>query len=178
MLVSTLSPPATVVALALLRITGQPSLERLQQTLADGQSAAARVIDETLAALAPQIADFDVNLALEFNWSPVVKSVMSAVRVVEQVDNPKVGVLFDTAHYYVTPSKFEHLNADTVRWFKHVHLNDMADKPGDLCDCNADRVLPGEGVLDIPRIIRRKSLSFSVISKGTVPPAAQSASAQ
>jgi glutamate-ammonia-ligase adenylyltransferase len=36
---------------ALLRITEQPSLARLQETLADGQVAAARVIDETLAAL-------------------------------------------------------------------------------------------------------------------------------
>jgi 2-keto-myo-inositol isomerase len=28
----------------------------------------------------------------------------------------------------------------------------MADKPGELCDCNGDRVLPAEGCLDLPAI--------------------------
>ena len=29
----------------------------------------------------------------------------------------------------------------------------MRDKPGDLSNCNSDRVLPGEGVLDLPMLI-------------------------
>ena len=29
----------------------------------------------------------------------------------------------------------------------------MAAKPGELSDCNADRVLPGEGILDLPALI-------------------------
>jgi sugar phosphate isomerase/epimerase len=110
-------------------------------------------IAATFAGLAPQLAGLDVAVALEFNWSPVVKSLKSAVRVVEKVNHPQVGVLFDPAHYYTTPTKFEDLTAATVRWIKHVHLDDMRDKPGDLSHCNDDRVLPGEGVLDLRALI-------------------------
>ncbi len=45
------------------------------------------------------------------------------------------------------------LDADAVRWIKHVHVNDMPDKPADLTHRDSDRVLPGEGVLDLREII-------------------------
>ncbi len=112
-------------------------------------------IGDTVAGLADTLEAPDVTIAVEFNWSPVVKTLQSAVRVAERADHPRVGVLFDPAHYYVTPTKFEHLTAETVRWIKHVHLDDMRDKPGELSHCNADRVLPGQGVLDLPAIIAR-----------------------
>jgi len=56
------------------------------------------------------------TLCLEFNWSPIVKSVAS------------IG---------------------------HVHVDDMADKPGELSNCNADRTLPGAGCLDLGQIFGR-----------------------
>ena len=94
-----------------------------------------------------------MDIAVEFNWSPIVKSLPSAVRVAQKADHPRVGVLFDTAHYHVTPTKLSDINAETVRWIKHAHVNDMPDKPADLTHRDADRVLPGEGVLDLPEII-------------------------
>jgi sugar phosphate isomerase/epimerase len=132
-------------------------------TLVVGTDGPARPLDDPLSALdiiaaglkdlAAQIEGLNVALALEFNWSPVVKSLQSAVRIAQKVDHPQVGVLFDPAHYYTTPTKFEHLTAATVPWIKHVHLDDMRDKPGDLSHCNDDRVLPGEGVLDLRALI-------------------------
>jgi 2-keto-myo-inositol isomerase len=83
----------------------------------------------------------------------VVKSLPSAVRVSQKADHPRVGVLFDTAHYHVTPSKLENIDAEAVRWIKHVHINDMPDTPPDLTHRDFDRVLPGEGVLDLPTIL-------------------------
>lgn len=112
-------------------------------------------IAEALGELARRSEGLQVTIALEFNWSPVVRSLRSAVRVVERVNHPRVGILFDPAHYYVTPTRFEDLTAATVRRIAHVHLNDMRDKPGDLSHCNNDRVLPGQGVLDLPALIRR-----------------------
>ena len=119
----------------------QPSLDALD------------VVAEALRELVTSIEDLNVNVALEFNWGPFVKSLRSAVLVCERVDHPRLGVLFDPAHYHTTVTKFEDLTAATVRWIKHVHLNDMANKPGELSDCNADRVLPGEGILDLPALI-------------------------
>jgi 2-keto-myo-inositol isomerase len=110
-------------------------------------------VAEALRGLAESTEDLDVVIALEFNWSPLVKSLQSAVRVAEKVRHPRVGVLFDPAHYYTTPTKLEHLNADTVRWIKHVHLDDMPDEPGDLAHRDFDRVLPGYGTLDLRTII-------------------------
>ncbi|HKH11609.1 MAG TPA: sugar phosphate isomerase/epimerase [Rubrobacter sp.] len=97
--------------------------------------------------------DLGVDIAIEFNWSPLVRSLSSAVRVAEIADHPRVGVLFDTAHYHVTPTKLEDISADSVRWIKHVHLNDMPDIPADLVHRDFDRVLPGDGVLDLSGII-------------------------
>ena len=110
-------------------------------------------IARALVNLAEATQDTDVDIAVEFNASPVVKSLKSAVRVAEIADHPRIGVLFDTAHYHVTPTKLEDVNADSVRWIKHVHLNDMPGIPADLAHRDFDRVLPGEGVLDLPGII-------------------------
>src|SRR5215208_4082189 len=110
-------------------------------------------IARALLDLAEATEDVGVDIAVEFNASPVVKSLQSAVRVAEIADHPRVGVLFDTAHYHVTPSKLGDVDEDSVKWIKHVHLNDMPDIPADLAHRDFDRVLPGEGVLDLPEII-------------------------
>ena len=73
--------------------------------------------------------------------------------VCAQAEAGDVGVLFDTAHYHVTPTKLGDINENSVRYIKHVHLNDMPDTPADLAHRDFDRVLPGEGVLDLPVII-------------------------
>lgn len=103
--------------------------------------------------LAEATEDLGVDIAVEFNTSPVVKSLGSGVRVAEKADHPRVGVHFDTAHYHVTPTKLEDINEDSVRFIKHVHLNDMPDVPADLVHRDFDRVLPGEGVMDLTGII-------------------------
>lgn len=115
---------------------------------------ALRVVGRTLRTLA-ELMPASVRLALEFNWSPLVRSFKSAVMAVQAAEHPRVGVLFDTAHYHCTPSKFEHLTDDAVALIGHVHLNDMPDKGGDLTDCNEDRLLPGDGALDLERIVGR-----------------------
>ncbi|MEN9937608.1 MAG: hypothetical protein RLZZ387_4187 [Chloroflexota bacterium] len=114
---------------------------------------ALETVADALRSLATATEGLDVTIALEFNWGPLVKSLQSAVHVARLADHPRVGVLFDPAHYHTTVTKFEHLTAETVPWIRHVHLNDMRDKPGELSNCNSDRVLPGEGILDLPALI-------------------------
>jgi sugar phosphate isomerase/epimerase len=103
--------------------------------------------------LAEATEDVGVDIAIEFNWSPIIKSLQSAVRVAEIADHSRVGVLFDAAHYHVTPTKLRDINESSVRRIKHVHLDDMPDTPADLTHRDFDRVLPGEGVVDLPGII-------------------------
>jgi len=124
---------------------------------ADGQPC-----DDPLGALAEgfrQVGDLiaptGVTLCLEFNWSPVVKSLRTAAEVARRADRPNVGVLFDPAHYHCTPTKFDQLTPENVGLVRHVHVDDMRDKPGELSDCNGDRVLPGEGCLDLGALFGR-----------------------
>jgi 2-keto-myo-inositol isomerase len=109
----------------------------------------------TFATLLAAMDGLDVTVCVEFNWSPLVRSLASAVRLCELVNHPRLGVLFDPAHYHTTVTKFDDLTAENIRWIRHVHVDDMAAKPGDLSNCNSDRVLPGSGILDLPAIFGR-----------------------
>ena len=111
------------------------------------------VLADAFARLAASISDTGVTLCIEFNWSPIVKSLRTAVEIARRSGAPNVGVLFDTAHYHCTPTKFDQINAASVPLIKHVHINDMRDKPGELSNCNADRLLPGQGCLDLKAIL-------------------------
>ena len=108
-----------------------------------------------VAQAADAVRDLDVTLCIEFNWSPIVKSLRTAADIARRTGRENVGVLFDPAHYHCTPTKFEQLTPENVATIRHVHVDDMRDKPGELSDCNADRVLPGEGCLDLPALLGR-----------------------
>lgn len=109
-------------------------------------------IADAFAQVAGEIADTGITLCLEFNWSPVVKSLRTAGEVVRRAGQPNVGILFDPAHYHCTPSKLEQIDGINGPVIRHVHVDDMADKPGELSDCNADRALPGQGCLNLPAL--------------------------
>ena len=110
---------------------------------------------EGIRSVADRIAEYGVNILIEFNWSPVVKSLRTASEIVRRSGASNAGVLFDPAHYHCTPTKFDQLTPENVATIKHVHVNDMRDKPGELSDCNSDRELPGSGILDLRAIFGR-----------------------
>ena len=112
-------------------------------------------MSEVVAEVAHSIRDTEVNICIEFNWSPLFKSIRTAAEIAFRSRMPNVGVLFDSAHYYCTPTKFDQLSAQNVSLIKHVHVNDMKDKPAELCHHNRDRVLPGQGCLDLTAIFNQ-----------------------
>ena len=116
-------------------------------------------IAQAFSVVAKKIAASGVTLCIEFNWSPVVKSLRTAAEIAQRANElggvSNVGVLFDPAHYHCTPTKFEELSTENIALIKHVHVDDMADKPGELSNCNSDRVLPGQGILDLPALFGR-----------------------
>lgn len=109
-------------------------------------------IAKVFAQVAKQIKPTGITLCLEFNWSPVVKSLRTAADIARKTRMSNVGVLFDPAHYHCTPTKFDQLNAANIAMIRHVHVDDMNDKPGELSNCNSDRALPGKGCLDLKAI--------------------------
>jgi 4-hydroxyphenylpyruvate dioxygenase len=111
-------------------------------------------IAKTFAGLARRIQRTGVTLCIEFNWSPIIKSLRTAAEIARRSGMKNVGVLFDPAHYHCTPTKFDQINAKNVPFVRHVHVDDMADKPAELSNCNSDRVLPGSGCLDLKAVFR------------------------
>jgi len=114
-----------------------------------GDSDPIETIASAFSGLGATVGAFGVTLCIEFNWSPIVKSMRTAAEIAARSQSPHVGVLFDPAHYHCTPTKFDQLSSENVDWVRHVHVNDMRDKPAELSNCNSDRVLPGEGCLDL-----------------------------
>lgn len=99
---------------------------------------------------------FGVTLAIEVNWCRMCRSFRTAAEVVRRVDRANVGVVWDPAHFYSTPSRREDLDALQGR-IVHAHLNDMRSTPHEVLNVNSDRVMPGSkaGVLPLRQWIDR-----------------------
>jgi sugar phosphate isomerase/epimerase len=80
------------------------------------------------------------------DWT-IIRSLPEAVELLEEVDRPAVGLQFDTWHLWNSPD----LLADIDRYvdrFVGVHVADWREPSRGW----ADRVLPGDGVADLPAI--------------------------
>lgn len=76
----------------------------------------------------------------------LVSTLPEAVELLDEVGEP-FDILFDTWHLWDTPDVLEHIRANAHR-FPAVHVNDWRD-PTRGWD---DRVLPGDGIIDLPAI--------------------------
>jgi len=52
-------------------------------------------------------------------------------------------------------TRLEDLDEGSIPWIRHVHLDDMRNKPGELSYCSSKRVLTGEGILDLAALLGR-----------------------
>lgn len=82
-------------------------------------------------------------------WS-VVHSIPEAVELIHDAgDPPSVGIQFDVWHLWNTPTLFDDIDSEIGR-FVGVHVCDVREPTRGW----ADRALPGEGVADVPSILR------------------------
>ncbi|RFC50002.1 MAG: 4-hydroxyphenylpyruvate dioxygenase [Verrucomicrobia bacterium] len=98
---------------------------------------------EAAKGVADRIKPLNVTMAIEFNWG-MVKTFLSVVEIAKRSGAANIGVLFDPAHFHCTPSKTEHITAETAKWIKHVHVDNMPMTPAETTDCNTARLLPGD----------------------------------
>ncbi|HET8679446.1 MAG TPA: sugar phosphate isomerase/epimerase [bacterium] len=127
-----------------------PSGTTLSETEVRRRSAAA------LRALIAAADGSSVRLGFEFLGSPScsVSTLRAARGVVEDVGDPRVGLVIDAFHFYIGGSQPEDLDGiDPSRIFI-VHLDDApAGEPSGLTD--AQRLLPGEGIIQLRRLVAR-----------------------
>ncbi|MFO0913679.1 MAG: sugar phosphate isomerase/epimerase family protein [Pirellulales bacterium] len=109
----------------------------------------------SLTQLAQRGGESGVRIALEFqgrsSWG---NNLQTAVALVEDTGSPHLGLCLDSFHFGVGPSKPSDLRYLTRENLFHVQLSDVADTARELCS-DADRILPGEGDLEIDLLIDR-----------------------
>jgi sugar phosphate isomerase/epimerase len=81
------------------------------------------------------------------NWS-IVNTLGEAAELIDEVGSPAIGIQFDTWHLWNTPALHDEIPEHAHR-FVGVHVNDWREPTRGW----ADRVLPGDGVADVPAIL-------------------------
>ena len=82
-------------------------------------------------------------------WT-IVSSIPEAIELLGDAGEPAaVGIQFDVWHLWNTPTLHEDI-ANQVHRFTGVHVSDVRDPTRGW----ADRVLPGDGIADVPSILR------------------------
>lgn len=120
-----------------------------------------KMMVERFKAIAAILAEHNLRLAIEF-IGPVtsrkepnvtVFDLNGCMEVVNAIDAPNVGVLLDSFHWYTGGCKWSDLDKVPPEKIIYVHINDAPDKPLDKQQ-DMQRLLPGEGVIDLPRLLR------------------------
>ena len=109
---------------------------------------------EGLQTIAAEAAGLGLRVGLEpvnriggEDWT-MISSLAEAVELIEDVDHPALGIQFDSWHVWNTPAVAEGIEKH-ARLFVGVHIADWGAGTRGWCD----RVLPGDGVSDLPQIL-------------------------
>jgi 2-keto-myo-inositol isomerase len=108
-----------------------------------------------LKELAELAESYGVKLAMEFVGHPqcTINTFEQAYDIIQAVDNPNVGLVFDFFHFHAMGSSLEALKQADVSKIFILHMDDTEDYPiGFLTD--EDRVWPGHGVIDLDCILK------------------------
>lgn len=112
---------------------------------------ARQIVIDGLREVAETAGDNGTRLALEpcrgdlgFDGS-FLRGLDEALEVIDDVGSPHVGVCYDVYHHWHEENIVERTEAIAGRIFG-VQVNDWREPPR----CEVDRVLPGDGVIDLP----------------------------
>ena len=108
---------------------------------------ARQIVVAGLKKVARTAADLGITIALEpmhssmaTEWS-FLTNIPDTMELLEELDEPNVGIIVDVWHLWDTPDLLTHLR-ENVAHILGVHLNDRRDPTRSWCD----RVLPGDGI--------------------------------
>lgn len=88
-----------------------------------------------------------MHLSLKDDWS-LVTTLPETIDLIDEVGEANLKVMFDIWHLWDTPDLLKHIRDHAAR-FAGVQVNDWRAPTRSWCD----RVLPGDGIADIPGIL-------------------------
>jgi sugar phosphate isomerase/epimerase len=108
---------------------------------------------QNLTEAAELAASHGVQIAVEFvAWSHFLAGVPTTQQLIRSVAASNVGIMFDSFHFYKGHSKFSDLEELGRGDIAFVHINDAPNIPREVVT-DQDRVIPGQGVLPLKRIL-------------------------
>jgi 2-keto-myo-inositol isomerase len=111
---------------------------------------------EKLEVLLDIAERYGVSLAFEFLGEPgySVRDLAFCNQIVEEIDDPCLGLVLDVFHFYVGGSTLDSIDEVDPRKLFIVHLNDAEDLPRDKLR-DQHRLLPGQGILPLQDVLSR-----------------------
>jgi sugar phosphate isomerase/epimerase len=107
------------------------------------------------AELCDRAADVGARVHLEFMPISCVATLREAWTIVRDADRPNGGIVFDTWHFFRGDPDFELLATVPGDRIYCVQIDDAAAEPrASLRDDTNNRLLPGDGDLDLTRAVR------------------------
>ena len=112
---------------------------------------------EHYARLCDAMQPFGLSADLEFMPWTVVNDLASALHIVEQADRTNAGVLVDALHFERSDSRFDDLLRIPAKWLHYAQICDGPalrpnSREGLIHAARCERLLPGEGDIDLARI--------------------------
>jgi sugar phosphate isomerase/epimerase len=122
---------------------GEHEPARAREIAVDGLARVARAAADVGAKVA--IEPMHASIAAEYSW---ITSLPAAAELLDEVDEPNTGIMFDIWHLWDTPGLLEEIGRNAGR-IVGVHVDDWRDPTRSWCD----RALPGDGIADTARIL-------------------------
>jgi sugar phosphate isomerase/epimerase len=129
---------------AILAVTGNPAEQDLLEMR--------RVTVKGLREVAGVAADLGISIGVEpyrQSSGAMVTTLPDTVALVDEIDAPNVGVVLDLWHAWDLPGIEDDIRTYASRLLG-VQVNDYRDPTRSW----ADRVLPGDGIIDLSRLLR------------------------
>ena len=123
-----------------------------------GQASSDQALDEVagaFGAFCDRAAGFGAQVHLEFIPMTAIRDVASAWTIVAGADRPNGGILFDTWHFFRGNPDFDALERVPGERIFAVQIDDaLAEVRGSMREDTQNRLLPGDGSFELPRVVR------------------------